>query len=238
MTNPSQRSAQNTAQDAKDTAKDAKNAAVNVAADGKQAAAEVAQTGKQAATDVAEQTKKQASNLIAQTRDQLHEQAEQQRSSAVDNLRSLDEQLTSMTESTDQDGSAVELAQRARDRVRTAADWLEHRDVNQITDELRRAGRARPGAFLLTAAVAGIVAGRLTRGVVAEHTDDSSDRSTVTGNDRQATGKSPSTPPSSQNTSGTDRGAASRHAAPVDYLSADYDPFNTAAPQGDRQDKR
>ncbi|MEO9198433.1 MAG: hypothetical protein ABI206_06725 [Antricoccus sp.] len=241
MTNPSQRSAQDTAQDAKDTAQNAKNAAANVAADGKQAAAEVAQTGKQAATEVAEQTKKQASKLIAQTRDQLHEQAEQQRTSAVNNLRSLDEQLTSMTDGTDQDGSAVELAQRARDRVRTAADWLEHRDVNQITEELRRAGRTRPGAFLLTAAVAGIVAGRLTRGVVAEHTDDSPDRPTATGDDRRVTGQSPSTreeAPQSRNIPDSGRDAAARHAAPVDYLSADYDPFNTASPQDARRDKR
>jgi len=40
-------------------------------------------------------------------------------------------------------------------------------------EQVRRVGRERPGAFLLTAALAGVVAGRLTRGVVATHTDDS-----------------------------------------------------------------
>ncbi|MEO6957830.1 MAG: hypothetical protein ABI137_13890, partial [Antricoccus sp.] len=158
------------------TAQDAKNAAADVAAHGKQAAVEVAQTGKQAATDVAAQTKKEATNLIAQTRNEIRDQAEQQRASMVSGLRSIVDQLTSMTKNTDEDGSAVELAARARDRVHTAADWLDQRDIPQIGNELRRMGRQRPGAFLLTAAVAGVAAGRLTRGVVAEHTDDSAGR--------------------------------------------------------------
>lgn len=171
------------------TAQDAKNAAADVAADGKQAAVDVAQTGKQAATDVAQQTKKEATNLIAQTRNEIRDQAEQQRASTVSGLRSIVDQLASMTKNTDEDGSAVELAARARDRVHTAADWLDQRDVAQIGDELRRVGRQRPGAFLLTAAVAGVVAGRLTRGVVAEHTDDSAAKATSA----TARGTAPST---------------------------------------------
>lgn len=171
MTDPARNWPQSTAQDAQD-------AATDVAADGKRAAVEVAQTGKQGATDVVQQTKKEATNLMAQTRNEIRDQAEQQRASTVSSLRSIVDQLTSMTKNTDEDGSAVELAARARDRVHTAADWLDQRDVSQIGDELRRMGRQRPGAFLLTAAVAGVVAGRLTRGVVAEHSEDSTGKAT------------------------------------------------------------
>ncbi|HKC26518.1 MAG TPA: hypothetical protein VKB75_00770, partial [Jatrophihabitans sp.] len=41
-----------------------------------------------------------------------------------------------------------------------------------LVDELRRFARRRPGAFLMGALAAGVVAGRLGRGVVAAHTED------------------------------------------------------------------
>jgi hypothetical protein len=164
-------------QQAKEAAVQAKDAAAGVAEHGKQAAQDVAQTGKQAAQDVAQQTKKQAGDLLGQTRTQLTEQIEAQQGALVDTLRSLADQLGSMTEHTDESGTAVDLASQARDRARSAADWLNHREPNEVLDEVRRLGRERPGAFLLGAAVAGMVAGRLTRGVVAEHTDTTADSS-------------------------------------------------------------
>jgi hypothetical protein len=170
------------AKDAKDTAVDvagtAKDAAATVAGTGKQAATEVAQTGKDAALDVAGTAKEQATDLLGKTRQQLDEQVEAQRSSLVDTLRTLGDQLASMTENTDEQGTAVELAAKGRDRARSAADWLDQRDPAQVLDEVRRFGRERPGAFLLGAAVAGVVAGRLTRGVVAEHTGTTSESGT------------------------------------------------------------
>ena len=159
------------AADAKDAALDAKNAAADVAQHGKQAAQDVAQTGKQAAQDVVEQTKTQASDLLGKSRDQLTEQAGVQQSAIVDALRSVGDQLASMTERTDQSGVAVDLAAQGRDKARQAADWLGERTPDQVLDDLRAYGRERPGAFLLGSALAGIVAGRLTRGVVATHTD-------------------------------------------------------------------
>lgn len=171
---------QSTTEQAKQTAGQAKEAAAQVAGHGQQAAADVARTGQQAAGQVAGEAKKQASDLLGKTRAEVREQVETGRTSAVSSLRDLGDQLAAMTDDVDQDGTAIEAASTARDRVRGAADWLEARDPDQILEQVRRVGRERPGVFLLTAAVAGVVAGRLTRGVVATHTDDPD---TTTGRD-------------------------------------------------------
>lgn len=163
---------QSTTEHAKQTAGKARDAAADVAGHGQQAAAEVAATGQQAAGQVAGEAKKQASDLIGKTRAEVREQVETGRASVVASLRDLGDQLAAMTDHVDQEGTAIDGAATARDRVRGAADWLEARDPDQILEQVRRVGRERPGAFLLTAALAGVVAGRLTRGVAATHTDD------------------------------------------------------------------
>lgn len=159
----------------KQQASQARDAAADVASSGKQAAADVAATGKQAAAETIEKTKQQAGDLLGQTRDQLSEQLDTQKSSTVQMLRSLGDQLASMTDKTDEDGTAVDVAARLRDRARGTADWLDARNPDQVLDEVRQYGSARPGAFLLGAAVAGILAGRLTRGVVDVHRGQADD---------------------------------------------------------------
>lgn len=153
----------------------AKERAADVADTGKQAAGDVAQTATGAAKDVAHETRKQASDLLGKTKGQFSEQAGAQKQSLVENLRSIHEQLAAMTERADTDGAAVDAVARTRDRAKDAADWLDHREPNEIVDELRRIGRDKPGRFLAGALLAGIAAGRLTRGTVAVHTDQGSD---------------------------------------------------------------
>ncbi|UIJ33697.1 hypothetical protein [Allobranchiibius sp. GilTou73] len=169
------------------TAGQAKEAAADVASHGQQAAADVARTGQQAAAQVAGEAKERASDLLGQTRTQLREQAETQRTTAVQALQDLGRQLSAMTtnaSSNDAQGAAIDAVTTARDRVSAAAEWLERRDPDQVLDDVRKFGRQRPGAFLLSAALAGVAAGRLTRGVVAQHidtnTDSDDDQSTVT----------------------------------------------------------
>lgn len=167
------------------TAGQAKDAAADVASHGQDAAADVARTGQQAAGQVAGEAKERASDLLGQTRTQLREQAETQRTTAVQALQDLGQQLSAMTDnakSDDAKGSAVDAVITARDRISDVADWLDRRDADEVLEDVRKFGRQRPGAFLLTAVLAGVAAGRLTRGVVAEHTDTDShdDRSTAT----------------------------------------------------------
>jgi hypothetical protein len=60
---------------------------------------------------------------------------------------------------------ATNFAHEAAGRLHGAASWLEHRQPADLLDEVRNFARRRPGTFLLGAAVAGIAAGRLTRGL-------------------------------------------------------------------------
>ena len=51
------------------------------------------------------------------------------------------------------------------------ANWLQNREPADLLEEVRRFARRKPGVFLLGAAAAGVLAGRLTNGVRAAHTD-------------------------------------------------------------------
>ena len=47
------------------------------------------------------------------------------------------------------------------------ASWLENREPGDLLGEVQRFARNKPGTFLLLAAGAGVLAGRLTRGLTA-----------------------------------------------------------------------
>ena len=150
----------------------AKDAAADAAATGKQAAGEVAQTATTAAKDVAQETRSQARQVAGKTGDQLTEQAGVQKDALVEGLRSLVGQLSEMTQHVEHDGLASEAAAKVRDAASDAADWLDHRNPGEVVDGVRSFGRNRPGVYLAGSLVAGIVAGRLTRGVTAAHSGD------------------------------------------------------------------
>lgn len=156
-----------------------KDKAAESAHAGAQAAGEVAQSTAGHAKEVAGEAQSQARNLVGEARDQLRSQAGDQHRNAVSNLRSLGDELRSMAGGSQQNGVATDLVSRVADRSLGAADWLDGRQPADLLEELRDFARRRPGAFLAGALVAGAVAGRLTRGAVAAHTDDgSSDRPT------------------------------------------------------------
>jgi hypothetical protein len=169
-------SAASSAQSAKERATEAaqtgKQAGAEVAQQASQAGTQVAQSAAERAKDVAHETQRQARDLFGEAKQQLQNQASSQHSSLVSNIRQLGDELGGMTSSTGQSGIASELVSQAHERVNSVADWLEHRQPGDLVTEVRRFAQRRPGAFLLGAAVAGVVAGRLTRGVVAAHSED------------------------------------------------------------------
>jgi hypothetical protein len=150
-----------------------KDRATEASAAAKHAGSDVAQTAAEKAKDVAQETTKQARDLLGEARGQVKQQAGDQHRALVDNLRSLADELSAMTNSNEQGGMATELVGQAGQRVQGAADWLDGREPGELLDEVRTFARRRPGAFLIGAAVAGVVAGRLTRGVAAARSDDS-----------------------------------------------------------------
>ena len=71
-----------------------------------------------------------------------------------------------MADGGQQSGTVSEVARQAADRADRLAEWLGQREPGDLLDEVRSFARRRPGAFLLGAAIAGVVVGRLTRGAV------------------------------------------------------------------------
>jgi hypothetical protein len=74
----------------------------------------------------------------------------------------------------DTSGPAHELVRQATDKIEDLAGWLQNREPADLLDEVRSFARRKPGTFLLGAAVAGVVAGRLTSGVKKAHTGNGS----------------------------------------------------------------
>lgn len=160
-----------------DTAK--KNAG-QVAQDAKESGKQIAGTAADEGKQVLAEGRRQVKDLAAQAGQQLDEQTRVQKDKASAGLRDLADELHAIASGTGgQSGIATDLAQQAATRVHDVAGWLESRNPGEIVDELRGMARRRPGAFLLGAVAAGVVAGRLTRGAVdAARSDD--DTSTAT----------------------------------------------------------
>jgi hypothetical protein len=70
-------------------------------------------------------------------------------------------------------GLATDLARQVADRAHDLSSRVDGREPRELLDDVRSFARRKPGVFLLGAALAGVVAGRLTTGVVAAHKDSS-----------------------------------------------------------------
>ncbi|MGS0684567.1 hypothetical protein ACVBEQ_05345 [Nakamurella sp. GG22] len=138
-----------------------------VAATAKQAGAQVADTVKEQAGHVTEEVKHQAQQLLSQAQSELSGQAANTQQRVLQGLHALADELTGMAENSEQGGVATDLARQAAERVRTAAGWLADRDPGSMLDEVRSFARRKPGTYLALALGAGVLAGRLTRGLTA-----------------------------------------------------------------------
>jgi polyhydroxyalkanoate synthesis regulator phasin len=155
------------AADGGSTTDTAKEQAGQVAQDAKESGKQVAGTAVDEGKQVLAEGRRQVQDLTAQAGRQVDEQTRLQKDRAAAGLRDLADELHGMViGNVGQSGVATELARQAATRVQDVAGWLEGRDPGQLVDELRGIARRRPGAFLLGAVAAGVVAGRLTRGAV------------------------------------------------------------------------
>ena len=153
----------------------AKDEARNVGQTAKQAGSQVASTAADQAKNVVAETKQQAQSLVEQGRTQVRQQAVSQQQKAGQSLSSLAEQLRNMVEgNAPAPGPARDLLEQATGYVEQFANRLQNREPADLLDDVRSFARRRPGTFLLGAALAGVLAGRLTSGVKAAHSDGSS----------------------------------------------------------------
>jgi hypothetical protein len=143
----------------------AKQEAAGVASTAKDAAGGVVDTAKGEAANVAQEVKLNARQLLTQTKGELTDQAATQQQRVAEGLRSISDELSTMAGASNNGGVAADLVQQAADRSSSVAQWLENRDPGSLLNEVKSFARRRPGAFLLLAAGAGVLAGRLGRGM-------------------------------------------------------------------------
>ncbi len=157
------------------TAQDTNDHAAQVGQTAKDKGAEVASTAADQAKNVAGETKYQAKQLLQETQTQVREQAGTQKDKAAGGLRGMSDELRSLADGTAggaQSGMVTDFARQASDKMQEIAGWLESKEPGDLLDEIRGLARRKPGSFLLGAAVAGIAAGRLTRGAVDAKRDE------------------------------------------------------------------
>jgi hypothetical protein len=145
-----------------DVAKEQATAVGQRAADAGQHVAGVA---KEQAQNVAGEAGSQAKDLLDQARTELGAQAGAQQQRLAAALHAIGDELHSMTTHDSDPGVATDLARHGATRSHDLAAWLEDREPGSLVRELKGFARQRPGAFLGIAAGAGLLAGRLTRGV-------------------------------------------------------------------------
>jgi hypothetical protein len=155
------------------------DAAKQEAADMKDTAAaqanEVLGTAKEEASSVVSEAKVQAKDLYAQTQRELKDQANTQQQRIAFGLRSVGDELDSMAANSPASGLATDIVRQVSRRVSSAAAWLGDRDPGSVLAEVKQYARRKPVTFIVAAAIAGIVVGRLTRALAANASDQHAD---------------------------------------------------------------
>ncbi|MET1036800.1 MAG: hypothetical protein ABW075_00915 [Aeromicrobium sp.] len=136
--------------------------------------AHVASTAKDEATKVATEAKEKATDLLADVKSQVDEQSRTQLDNLASKLGELADELEKLVSGSDARGTVTDVAQQLADKTHQLSSHLESRQPMDLVEDVRGFARRRPAAFLAGAAVAGIVAGRLTRGAKASTDTDSS----------------------------------------------------------------
>ena len=139
----------------------AKEQAASVASTATSAASEVTGTAKEQVGTVVGETVAQAKDLTSQVKEQATQQVKSQTEFAAGALRDLSKQLSEG----DTSGMVGTVLTEVGNRVQSFADVLEEKGPAGLLDDVRRFARRSPGSFLLGAALAGLVTGRLVKGL-------------------------------------------------------------------------
>jgi hypothetical protein len=154
------------------TADVVKAQAADLGQSGVDAGKHAASVAQEQASQVAAEATRQGRDLLRQAQQQAGDQAARGQQRLAAELLSLGHELSDMANGSAQQGMAADLARQAASRAQGAGRWLDDRGPAQVLDGVQAFARRRPGVFLALAAGAGLVAGRLTRGLSAAHDDD------------------------------------------------------------------
>ncbi len=177
------------------TTESVRQEAGGVAHTAKESGGHVADTAIEQARQVTGEARDQARDLLQEGRQQVREQAQVGQRKAADSLSGMADELGRMADNSD--GMVGDLARQGASRAREFSEWLQRREPGELLDEVRGWARQHPGTFLLGAALAGVLAGRLTRGTVAarQSADSPTPASTGTAPATTPTPTPMSTPP-------------------------------------------
>lgn len=128
---------------------------------------DVAHAARDELAQLTEEARHQMMSLWSQASEQLREQAVNGKQQAADLLHSLAGELGQMASRSEQDGPLTALAKDVAARAGELSHWLQEAEPSDVVAEVRRFARRRPVVFLAGAALAGVVVGRLSRGVMA-----------------------------------------------------------------------
>ncbi|GAA1991809.1 hypothetical protein [Microbacterium pumilum] len=138
-------------------------------------AKDVVGTAKDEAASVLSEAKYQVKDLYAQTQSELKDQARTQQQRLAFGLRSVSDELDSMASGNgSSSGLAADLVRQVSSRTASAASWLGDRDPSAVLSEVKSYARRKPATFIIAAAIAGVVVGRLTRALAANASDAAS----------------------------------------------------------------
>jgi hypothetical protein len=150
------------------TKKDAaKEETSKIAGEAAGAARNVAQTAKLEAGNVASEAQSSAQDLLQQAKRGVSSQAGEQQRKAADGIRSISSQLHTMADAPEQQGVASDLVRQVAGRASSVASWVEGKEPAALLADVQSFARRKPGMFLLLAAGAGVLAGRVARGLQA-----------------------------------------------------------------------
>jgi hypothetical protein len=148
----------------------AKDEAATVKDTAAEAGKNVAATAKDEASNVAAEAKQQAKSLLGSVTTEVQSQAAAQQEKLAATVHSLSQELDGMAAGSQQSGPLTDLAQQAARKSGEIAQWLENKEPRDVLTEVEAFARRRPVMFLALCGLAGVVAGRLTRGAVAANT--------------------------------------------------------------------
>ena len=126
-------------------------------------ASQVAETATDQARDVMQQARTQAKSTARKVEHDLRTRANEEASKFAQTLQNASSQLDSMAQSAGEDSLASNLVREGAQATRRLASHIDEGGLDRVMADVRSWARRNPGGFLLGAAFAGFVAGRVAR---------------------------------------------------------------------------
>lgn len=150
---------------AQDAADSVRGPAADVKDTAHEAGRQVAQTAKSEARDVLHEGKQQGRRVLDEGMAELRNQAAGAQGKLADTFQALADELREMVGGSQTNGTVANFAGQAQDYTERAASWLRDNDMDAALHGVRRFAARNPWGFLAISAGAGLLVGRLARGL-------------------------------------------------------------------------